>query len=52
MFRNTDFIEGAMTNFLVVNGIFSGIILHSNHSLGGYGHRFENKVFALPDGGA
>jgi hypothetical protein len=36
--------------FLFVIAIFSGIMLNLNYLLGGYGHRFEDKIPALLEG--
>jgi hypothetical protein len=39
-------------HFLFVIWVFSGIMLFSKNPLGGYGHRFEDKIPSLPAGSA
>jgi hypothetical protein len=39
-------------HFLLVIWVFSAIMLFLKNPLGGYGHRFENKIPSLPEGSA
>ena len=59
IFEGMGFIERAhdlknvfFCHFLFVIWVFSGIMLFLKKPLGGYGHRFENKIPSLLEGSA